>query len=55
MENLTQEIGKNVPIEDVLAEAQDQGIDNTTAAALIDKLKQKGDLYEPKPGHLRSA
>jgi len=55
MENLTQEIGKNVPIEDVLAEAQDQGLDNTTAAALIDKLKQKGDLYEPKPGHLRTA
>jgi replicative DNA helicase Mcm len=55
IEDLSKEVGKDVPIDDLLEKAAEQGIDKTTATELVSKLKQKGDLYEPKPGFLRAA
>ena len=42
---------KTVLIEDVIAAAEEQGIDD--AEGIISKLKREGELFEPKNGHIR--
>ena len=55
IDELSQKVGKAVPEEDILINAKERGIDNIAAADLIKKLKEKGDLYEPKPGFLQKS
>jgi len=55
LEDLMKQVGKDVPIEEIILEAQNQGIEQLEASELISKLKQKGDLYEPRPGFLRKS
>jgi replicative DNA helicase Mcm len=44
-----------VPMERVLEEAQEyHNIDNRTAEKLVHELVNKGDLYEPRHGHLKT-
>ncbi|HIJ98815.1 TPA: minichromosome maintenance protein MCM, partial [archaeon] len=52
---LTEGVGKAVPIEDILVKAKGQGIDNIAAMEVINKLKEKGDLFEPRPGYIQRA
>lgn len=49
--------GKNHPVsrEDLLREAVDRGIDRDKADTTLDQLLQKGEIYEPKTGHLMLA
>ena len=42
---------KTVLINDVIAAAEDQGIES--AEEIIQKLKTSGELFEPKQGHIR--
>lgn len=42
---------KTVLIEDVIAAAEEQGIED--AEDIINKLKREGELFEPKQGHIR--
>lgn len=39
--------------DEIIAEARRLGISETTAHRFIDEMLKKGDLYEPKPGHLK--
>jgi len=55
IDDLTQKVGKAVPVEDILNNAQERGIEQLAALELIEKLKEKGDLYEPKPGFLQKS
>jgi len=41
--------------DDVVREALNHGIDENYARTIIEERKRMGDLYEPKPGYLRSA
>lgn len=52
---LTKEVGKSIPIEDILVKAKDHGIDNIAAMDVINKMKEKGELFEPKPGYIQKA
>ncbi len=45
--------GKRILLDDIIAAVKDKGIDVRTVEELIEKLKQKGDIYEPKPGHIQ--
>ena len=36
--------------EDIMAEAKNRGINSTKADEAIQKLNQKGDIYQPRPG-----
>ncbi len=47
---LVDKVGKNIPIQDILAEAESEGIDRAKTEEIIDNLKKKGDVFEPKPG-----
>lgn len=48
-------IGKRIPAEEITEAAKEKGINMTDLESLLNKLKQKGDLYEPKPGYLQRA
>jgi replicative DNA helicase Mcm len=45
-------IGKTIPIEDIIQEAKNKGIDAETAEEVIEKLKRAGDIFEPRHGFL---
>jgi len=48
---LGKETGKEVAIEDVMAEAESQGI--TNAEDIIEELKRQGTIFEPRAGFVR--
>ncbi len=49
--DLEAKLGKNVPIEDVKAAAEEQGIKDVDE--ILDKLKSEGLIFVPKAGHVR--
>ncbi len=49
---LEKRVGKQIPLQDVLSEAEDKGIDESKVEEAIDKLKREGYLFEPKRGIL---
>ncbi|HIQ49878.1 MAG TPA: minichromosome maintenance protein MCM [Nanoarchaeota archaeon] len=51
IEKLEKEIGKQIPVEDVLAVAQDEGIKN--AEELLNLLKREGLIFEPRQGMIQ--
>ncbi len=53
--DLTKEIGKAIPIEDIYVKAKEHGIENVPAMDIINKLKEKGDLFEPRTGYIQKA
>lgn len=44
---------RSVSFEDVVAEAEEQGIDDREATELIEKLKRENELFEPRRGRLK--
>jgi hypothetical protein len=51
IEKLQNELGKEVPIQDVEAAAEQDGV--ADAATVIDKLKREGMVFEPRPGYIK--
>ncbi|MEM4714390.1 MAG: minichromosome maintenance protein MCM [Candidatus Nanoarchaeia archaeon] len=47
---LAEKVGKLIPLQDILQEANAEGIDKTKVEEILDNLKKKGDIFEPKPG-----
>ncbi|MBW2974615.1 ATP-binding protein [Candidatus Woesearchaeota archaeon] len=47
---LEEKIGKTIPIDDVVAAAKEKGINEDKVEEVVQKLKIKGDLYEPRSG-----
>ena len=48
------EFEEGAPIEEVLDRADEVGMDATKAEGEIEKLRRKGEVYEPKQDHLRT-
>ncbi|MCJ7429335.1 MAG: cell division protein, partial [Candidatus Nanohaloarchaeota archaeon QJJ-5] len=44
--------GDAVPVEDVLAQCEEEGLSEDEAEEIIDELKRDGEIYEPKNGHI---
>lgn len=44
--------GDAVPIEDVLAQCEEEGLTEDEADEVINELKRDGEIYEPKNGHI---
>jgi replicative DNA helicase Mcm len=49
------EYDEGAPIDRVLERAEEAGMDRSKAEHEIEKLKQKGEVYEPRTDHLRTA
>ncbi len=43
-------LGKTIPIEDVVNEAKNRGLDEDKVEEALEKLKRSGDVYEPRRG-----
>jgi len=52
LDMLTEKIGKSIPLQDIIKEAEAEGIDRAKAEDIIENLKKKGDIMEPRPGLL---
>jgi replicative DNA helicase Mcm len=48
------EYEEGAPLDEVLDRAEDAGMDRSKAEHEIEKLRRKGEVYEPKGGHLRT-
>jgi len=47
---LENKLGKAIPIEEILKECSNKGINDEEAEEVIEKLKRSGDLFEPRRG-----
>ncbi|MEF8819242.1 MAG: LAGLIDADG family homing endonuclease [Haloferacaceae archaeon] len=54
IEEIEDEYEEGAPVEEVLARADEAGIDRSKAEGEIENLKKKGELYEPSLDHLRT-
>jgi replicative DNA helicase Mcm len=54
IEELEDEYEEGAPYDEIIAMAQDNGTDRDKAEHEIEKLKQRGEVYEPSQGHLRT-
>ncbi len=52
LEELEQELGKTIPVEDVAKLATEKGLSKSEVDEIIEKLKRSGDVYEPRYGFL---
>jgi len=50
LDMLTDKVGKSIPISDILNEAEAEGIGRAKTEEILDNLKKKGDIFEPKSG-----
>ncbi len=50
---LENKIGKTIPIGDVVTEAKNKGIDEERVEEILQKLKQTGDIFEPRRGFVQ--
>ena len=41
------------PLEEIVARAEDEGIDKATVEKLISKMRKEGIIFEPKHGKFR--
>ena len=51
--SLEDKIGKTIPIEDIVSEAEIKGIAENVVEEVIEKLKRSGDVFEPKRGFVQ--
>ncbi len=49
---LESKIGKTIPIDDIVSEAEARGISAENVEEAIEKLKRSGDLFEPRRGFI---
>jgi replicative DNA helicase Mcm len=47
---LETKLGKTIPIEDVVAEAKNRGLDEDKVEEALERLKRSGDVFEPRRG-----
>lgn len=47
---LETKLGKSIPIEEVVAEAKNRGLDEDKVEEALERLKRSGDIYEPRRG-----
>ncbi len=51
--DLEEAIGETIPLEDIVKEAEERGIDEQKVEEIIEKLKRSGDVFTPKPGMIQ--
>ena len=49
---LEAKLGKSIPIDDIVAEAKNRGLDEDKVEEALERLKRSGDIFEPRRGFL---
>jgi len=55
IDKLERTLGKQIPIEEILAEAEENGMSASDTDEIINNLKREGRLFEPKYKHISKA
>ncbi len=45
-------VGKTIPVEDIVIEAESKGLSEDKVLEVVEKLKRSGDIYEPRKGYI---
>ena len=53
MTELESKIGKTIPIDDIITEAREKGIEADKVDEALERLKRTGDIFEPKRGFIQ--
>lgn len=53
IERLEKQLGKQIPKEELIATAQDEGVKESEVEDLLQRLKREGLLFEPKPNFIQ--
>ena len=53
IDELEKALGKNIPKEEIVKRAKEQGVDAFSIEKILNELKNKGDLFEPRQGILQ--
>ncbi|MBN1923577.1 MAG: minichromosome maintenance protein MCM [Nanoarchaeota archaeon] len=53
LKELEKSFGKDLPLNEVMIEAKNQGIEENKAEEIIEKMKRSGELFEPRHGVIR--
>jgi len=51
--DLENKLGKTIPIEELVKEAQEKSVDADKVEEIIEKLKRSGDIFEPRKGFIQ--
>ncbi len=54
IEDIEEAFDHGAPVDEILARVDEIGLDEPKAEHEIEKLKERGELYEPRQGHLRT-
>ncbi|GIU69363.1 MAG: ATPase AAA [Candidatus Woesearchaeota archaeon] len=49
---LEKQIGKQIPVDDIIMKAKDKGIDQEKTEEVLDRLKKAGDIFAPRPNFI---
>ena len=50
IDSLSEKLGKSIPIQDIMQEAEAESIDRAKTEEILESLKKKGALFEPRTG-----
>ncbi len=50
IEELEAKLGKNIPMFEIIKECEDEGLERGKVEEILEELKKKGDIFEPKAG-----
>jgi replicative DNA helicase Mcm len=50
IDSLSEKLGKSIPIQDIMQEAEAESIDRAKTEEILESLKKKGELFEPRTG-----
>jgi DNA replicative helicase MCM subunit Mcm2 (Cdc46/Mcm family) len=53
IDELEKKIGKQIPVNEIKAEAEDKGISERDAGEVVDQLKKEGRLFEVRLGQVQ--
>ncbi len=49
---LETQIGKQIPVDDIVMKAKDKGLDEEKTEEILDRLRKAGDIFSPKSGFI---
>jgi replicative DNA helicase Mcm len=50
--DLENKLGKTIPIDDIIAESKEKGIEEDKVEEVLEKLKRVGEVFEPRRGFI---
>ncbi len=53
IKELEESLGESLPVDEIIAEAENRGIERERTREIIEMLRQRGEVFEPRRGYIR--